>query len=89
MTTRTLIVEFALASTLGTAIGFTQTGAPATVDGLVSAAKNSAGLEWPGTFLRLCVVPPAAGGRGTVPAAAAGGRGGAQPEAASGPPKAT
>jgi metallo-beta-lactamase class B len=42
------------------------------VDGLVSAAKVSAGLEWPGTFLRLCVVPPPAGGlgRGTPPATA-------------------
>ena len=34
---------------------------PATsVDGLVSAAKEAAGLEWSGTFLRLCVVPPPA-----------------------------
>ena len=24
----------------------------------MSAAKNAAGLDWPGTFLRLCVVPP-------------------------------
>ena len=31
-----------------------------TVDGLVSAAKNAAGLDWAGTFLRLCVPPPAA-----------------------------
>jgi metallo-beta-lactamase class B len=30
------------------------------MDGLVSAAKNAAGLEWAGTFLRLCVVPPPA-----------------------------
>jgi len=42
---------------------------PQTVDGLVSAAKAAAGLEWSGTFLRLCVPPPppeprAAGGRG-------------------------
>jgi len=42
---------------------------PQTVDGLVSAAKVAAGLEWSGTFLRLCVPPPppeprAAGGRG-------------------------
>src|SRR5262245_31769907 len=33
---------------------------PTTVDGLVSAAKESAGLEWPGTFLRLCIPPPPA-----------------------------
>ncbi|HEY7171866.1 MAG TPA: MBL fold metallo-hydrolase [Vicinamibacterales bacterium] len=41
---------------------------PQTVDGLVSAAKAAAGLEWSGTFLRLCVPPPPAprgsGGRG-------------------------
>jgi len=51
---------------------------PTTVDGLLSAAKNAAGLEWPGTYLRLCIPPPAAaapagggargGGRGTPPA---------------------
>jgi metallo-beta-lactamase class B len=34
---------------------------PPTIDGLLSAAKNAAGLEWAGTFLRLCIVPgPAA-----------------------------
>ena len=32
---------------------------PSTVDGLVGAAKNAAGLEWSGTFLRLCIPPPA------------------------------
>jgi metallo-beta-lactamase class B len=45
---------------------------PATVDGLVSAAKNAAGLEWSGTFLRLCIPPPPAparGERGPAPAA--------------------
>ena len=30
---------------------------PATIDGLLSAAKNAAGLDWPGTFLRLCIPP--------------------------------
>jgi metallo-beta-lactamase class B len=36
----------------------------------VSAAKNAAGTDWAGTFLRLCIVPPAAapGGRGGAPA---------------------
>ena len=41
---------------------------PATVDGYVSAAKVAAGTDWSGTFLRLCIPPPAsaqgAGGRG-------------------------
>ena len=47
--------------------------APATVDGLVGAAKTAAGLDWSGTFLRLCIPPaPAAttaarGGRGANP----------------------
>ena len=47
---------------------------PTSIDGLVSAAKNAAGLDWAGTFLRLCIPPPAApagGARGTAPAAAA------------------
>ena len=48
--------------------------APTTVDGLVSAATVAAGTDWPGTFMRLCIPPPAAparGGRG-------GGGGGAR-----------
>src|SRR2546421_3073808 len=44
---------------------------PTPVDGLIGAAKNAAGLEWPGTFLRLCIppppAPPAAPARGTTP----------------------
>ena len=57
----------ALAVIISVSVASTQTPAPASVDGLVSAAKNAAGLDWPGTFLRLCVVPPPAGrggGRG-------------------------
>src|SRR5262249_35333589 len=48
---------------------------PNTVDGLVSAAKNAAGTDWAGTFLRLCIPPPpaapAGAARGAAPAAAA------------------
>jgi metallo-beta-lactamase class B len=33
---------------------------PAAVDDLLGAAKNAAGLEWSGTFLRLCIPPPPA-----------------------------
>jgi metallo-beta-lactamase class B len=47
---------------------------PPTIDGLVSSAKNAAGLEWSGTFLRLCIPPPPAparGERGTASAAPA------------------
>lgn len=43
---------------------------PATIDGLVGAAKTSAGLDWSGTFLRLCI-PPAPAARGAAPAAPA------------------
>src|SRR2546422_10010806 len=55
---------------------------PTTVDGLVGAAKNAAGLEWPGTFLRLCIPPPPAAAAPTAPAAARGGARGTPP----GPP---
>src|SRR6185295_14992426 len=48
------------------------------IDGLIGAAKNAAGLEWPGTFLRLCIPPP--------PAAPAAGGGGGARGAAPGPP---
>src|ERR1043166_714919 len=46
---------------------------PTTVDGLIGAAKNAAGLEWPGTFLRLCIPPPPA-----APTVANANRGGAR-----------
>ena len=76
MTARALIVGAALAATAGAGFPIAQT--PTNVDGLVSAAKRSAGTEWAGTFLRLCIAPPPAAGRG---------RGGAAPNAAPpGPP---
>ncbi len=43
---------------------------PTTVDGLLSAAKGAAGLEFPGTFLRLCIPPPPPGGGGQGAASA-------------------
>ena len=48
---------------------------PTTVDGLIGAAKNAAGLEWPGTFLRLCIPPPPAA---PAPATTTGAPGGAR-----------
>ena len=69
MHARALIVAAALAVAAASRIALAQT-VPTTVDGLVSAAKRSAGLEWPGTFLRLCVVPPPATGAGRGGAAA-------------------
>lgn len=38
---------------------------PATVDGYIGAAKAAAGTDWAGTFLRLCIPPPASAGRGS------------------------
>jgi metallo-beta-lactamase class B len=52
-------------------IGVASAQTPPTIDGLVGAAKNAAGLEWSGTFLRLCIPPPPAPARGeggTAPA---------------------
>jgi hypothetical protein len=59
----------------GRAFALAQTP-PATVDGLVSAAKAAAGVDWAGTFLRLCIPPPPAapvpaGGAAAAPAPAA------------------
>ena len=51
---------------------------PTTIDGLVGAAKNAAGLDWAGTFLRLCVPPP--------PPAAAANAGARGARGATGPP---
>jgi metallo-beta-lactamase class B len=89
MNMRSMVLGVGLAATVGVAVGSMQTNGPATVDGLVSAAKVSAGLDWPGTFVRLCVVPPPAGRGGGAAAAAGGGRGGAQASQRTDPPKAT
>jgi len=72
-------VVAALAVNIGVASAQTR---PTTVDGFISAAKVAAGLEWPGTFLRLCIpLPPPApaptpvaqgGGRGTLAGPPAG-----------------
>src|SRR5437667_6886785 len=58
----------ALAIMGGIGVALAQTPPTTSVDGLVSAAKQAAGLEWPGTFLRLCIVPPPAA-PGAAPAA--------------------
>jgi metallo-beta-lactamase class B len=69
-----LSIAIGLILALGTinSTAFAQT-APATIDGLVGAAKNAAGLDWAGTFLRLCIPPPAApaAARGAAPVAQA------------------
>jgi metallo-beta-lactamase class B len=70
MKSHVLSVGAALAVLAGIGLASAQTAPPPTVDGLVSAAKTAAGLDWPGTFLRLCVVPPPAAS-GVAPAATA------------------
>ena len=67
MNARALIVGTALAVAAGTAIALAQAPAANTVDGLVSRAKETAGLEWAGTFMRLCIPPPPAAARGAAP----------------------
>jgi metallo-beta-lactamase class B len=68
-----LVTALAIALVSGAGVASMQTSPPASVDGLVSAAKNAAGLDWPGTFLRLCIPqPPAAGGQRGAGAAPAG-----------------
>jgi len=78
MNLRAIVGGTALAIVASVGFVSTQTPAPATVDSLVSAAKNAAGLEWAGTFLRLCVVPPPAEPR-TAGAAARPGAGSRPP----------
>lgn len=63
MNLRAIVGATALAIVAAGALVSTQTPPPASVDGLVSAAKNAAGLEWAGTFMRLCIAPPPAAPR--------------------------
>src|SRR5438045_4055729 len=65
-----VIIALAIMATTAT-IASAQTTAP-TPDSLISAAKNAAGTDWAGTFLRLCIAPPPApaatpGARGAIP----------------------
>ena len=91
MNSRALSIGTALAVMAGMGVASTQTLPPTTVDGLVSAAKNAAGTDWAGTFLRLCITPPPAAQRGRAAAApgadaaARGGRAANAPAANAGP----
>src|ERR1700730_6554411 len=73
MNLRALSIGTVLAVMAGIGLASTQTLPPASVDGLVSAAKNAAGTDWAGTFLRLCIAPPPAAQRGRAAAAPSGG----------------
>ena len=67
MKSHAVSIVTALAVMAGTGIASAQTPPTTSVDGLVSAAKTAAGLDWPGTFLRLCIAPPPAA-QGAAPA---------------------
>jgi metallo-beta-lactamase class B len=107
MNRRAITLAAAVAVTTGTALiagqppVVTQAPAPITVNGLLSAAKVAARTDWAGTFLRLCIPPPATGagsataagttGRGNAPASAAATSGapgrGASAGSPAGPPR--
>src|SRR3954471_8475887 len=60
-----IVTGVALALLMGTAVARAQSPGPQSVDELVSQAKAAAGLDWSGTFSRMCIPPPPpAGGRG-------------------------
>jgi len=91
---KTSRIAAAFALSVGVSVGLAASAqAPAqptptlTVEGLVGAAKNAAGLDWAGTFMRLCVPPPPAAGRGAR-GAGAGADAGAGRGAARTPPAA-
>jgi len=67
-----IVFGVTLAVLLGIAVAEAQSPPPQSIDELVSQAKAAAGLDWSGTFTRMCIPPPPAGGRG----GGAGGRGG-------------
>ncbi|MBI4474369.1 MAG: MBL fold metallo-hydrolase, partial [Acidobacteria bacterium] len=69
-----LVIGASVLLAVGTATASAQT-APTTVEGLLFAAKNAAGLEWPGTYLRLCIPPPPAAPTPAAGAARGGARG--------------
>src|SRR5262245_42304669 len=92
-----IAVVLAVVATIGGGMGAVsaQAPVPSSIDGLQSAAKIAAGLDWPGTFMRLCIPPPATGrgggggGRGAnaQPAGRAGGGATPAPAAPAGPPR--
>ena len=64
---RLIAVSVGIALVFTTATGIAQAqNRPVTIDGLFSSAKIAAGLEWPGTFLRLCVPPALPGSGGAI-----------------------
>ena len=68
MNSRVIIVGSAVAVITGLGIAVAQAPPTPNPAALVSAAKQAAGLEWSGTFMRLCVEPPPAPARGAAAA---------------------
>src|SRR4051812_8096326 len=65
-----------------------QAAGPQTVEAYQGRAKNEAGLEWAGTFLRLCI-PPAPSAADVAPATVALAPAAAQPAQAATPARDT
>ena len=63
------ITGVALAALMGAGAAAAQSPTSSSVDELVSQAKAAAGVDWTGTFSRLCIPPPPAGARAGGPAA--------------------
>jgi len=73
---KSLTLSIPVAAAFVVTLGIASAQTPPTVDGYLGAAKLAAGTEWAGTFVRLCIPPPAiqaagaaagAGARGTPP----------------------
>jgi metallo-beta-lactamase class B len=65
---RSIAVTVGIAVVLTTGTGMAQSqNRAATIDGLLASAKIAAGLDWPGTFLRLCIPPALPGTTGSGP----------------------
>lgn len=62
------LLATAVAFLAATAAAHAQPAVPATAEGLVAAAKRAAGLNYAGTFLRICVAPDNAGAPRAPPA---------------------
>jgi len=78
---KTFASAIAVVAVLAASVGHSSAqSSSATIDGLIGTAKNAAGIDWAGTFVRLCVPPPPA-----APTADNAGARGAR-GAAAGPP---
>ena len=84
---RRLFAAFTLV--LASFAAYAQAPAPATPDSLVAAAKRAAGVDYAGTFVRICVAPDNLGGGGGAARGAAPAARGAAPATRTVPDRAT